>query len=684
VRIFLGSEPAQQRAERVFVWSVLRARDPSRAYEIWLMKGLAGFRRRGGATGFENYRFAVPHFAGGAGRAIYNDVDQLYLADPAELFDLPMGDHGVLTVGPDDLSVMLVDCERTAGLWTLQSAQREDRARLLRRMAQAPKLVGALAPEWMAHDDEYVAERSKLLRYTTLHTQPWRPHPERFVYQQSAEARLWHDFEREADAANFQIFTRERPSALYRTRGSPQRLEDLPSDDLPWFLDEMFSRALGSVRAEIRCDPPTPSALAQDPSGETRRSARWWTERFEEAGVRHPSVRWSITLHQPGSRAERRREGGPPAHGQTPSVWVLTDDRPGNRTQSIGLAEALDWPYEIKFVHPGVFSLLHNRLLGASRIGIVAARSAPLEPPWPDLVIAAGRRTAPVAQWIREQSEGRTRLVQLGRKGADAAELFDLAVTPAYCRLFPHPRRIETYAPLHSVSSERLADAADRWGGALGVLPSPRIAVLVGGTSGQYRLDARTARRLGEDVARMARERGGSVIATTSRRTGRAASAAFCSALPERSLVYRAGDPGENPYLGFLALADAFVITGDTESMLAEAISTGRPVFIYPLAQRPSFGVLRLFRDWVLQRARGRAAGPRATARPQRGLERLCARLIDRGLVRPTRDLERLHQDLVMRGMAHRFGDREIDRPRRQRSDTAVVVDRIRALLGVT
>ncbi len=70
VRIFLGSEPAQVRAERVFVWSIERVRDPGRRYEIYVMKDLVGFRARGWTTGFTQYRFAIPHFAGGpAGRS---------------------------------------------------------------------------------------------------------------------------------------------------------------------------------------------------------------------------------------------------------------------------------------------------------------------------------------------------------------------------------------------------------------------------------------------------------------------------------------------------------------------------------------------------------------------------------------------------------------------------------------
>src|SRR5688500_14293895 len=85
--IFLGGEHAQARAQRVFVWSIERVRDPGRGYESHVMKELAGFRTFGWTAGFTNYRFAIPHFAAslaqraggerrpsGLGRAIYNDV----------------------------------------------------------------------------------------------------------------------------------------------------------------------------------------------------------------------------------------------------------------------------------------------------------------------------------------------------------------------------------------------------------------------------------------------------------------------------------------------------------------------------------------------------------------------------------------------------------------------------------
>ena len=70
-----------------------KVRDPARVYEIHLMKDLRGFRRNGWTTDFTNYRFAIPQLAGRSGRAIYNDVDQIYLDNPARLFDLDLDGH---------------------------------------------------------------------------------------------------------------------------------------------------------------------------------------------------------------------------------------------------------------------------------------------------------------------------------------------------------------------------------------------------------------------------------------------------------------------------------------------------------------------------------------------------------------------------------------------------------------
>jgi hypothetical protein len=216
VRIFMGTEPHQHRAERILVWSITQVRDPARRYEIYLMKDLAGFDRRGWKTGFTYYRYAIPALAGYEGRAIFNDVDQIYFADPAELFDMDMGDAGVLCINERETSVMLIDCAKMAVAWRLEQAQtsREGghKHTFFRAQMHEKALWGALPGVWNARDSEFKEGQSKLLHYTTVHSQPWRPFPKELRYRNSPEGEIWHTMERAADAEGFNLFTEEKPT----------------------------------------------------------------------------------------------------------------------------------------------------------------------------------------------------------------------------------------------------------------------------------------------------------------------------------------------------------------------------------------------------------------------------------------------------------------------------------------
>ena len=208
VKIFLGTEEAQYRAERIFFYSIEKVRDPARTYEIYLMKNVHGFDRSKWRTGFTNYRYAIPEWAGGSGRAIYNDVDQIYLADPALLFDLEMGNHGYLAISAKDTSVMLIDCGRMVDLWNTKTAATLGKHALIDKPSSTPGLWGELDGHWNARDQEYVEGRTKCLHYTALHQQPWQPTPEAFSYHPNPLAYVWHDLERDADAEGYQVFTR--------------------------------------------------------------------------------------------------------------------------------------------------------------------------------------------------------------------------------------------------------------------------------------------------------------------------------------------------------------------------------------------------------------------------------------------------------------------------------------------
>jgi mitochondrial fission protein ELM1 len=115
----------------------------------------------------------------------------------------------------------------------------------------------------------------------------------------------------------------------------------------------------------------------------------------------------------------------------------------------------------------------------------------------------------------------------------------------------------------------------------LSVLPTPRIAIVLGGTSAHHQFKASDIAQLRAMVAYIVRQVGG-VMITPSRRTPEAVKAAVAeeiASFSSRSFMW--DGRGENPYLNIMALADAVIVTGDSVNMVGEAVATGVPVHVF-------------------------------------------------------------------------------------------------------
>jgi mitochondrial fission protein ELM1 len=274
---------------------------------------------------------------------------------------------------------------------------------------------------------------------------------------------------------------------------------------------------------------------------------------------------------------------------QTPSaerVWVLDDPRAGTAAQAIGIAERLGVPFRRL---PLTWNWMAH-VAGLSRRGSLLGLAAPAragmarrvlagplaadEEVGPALVIAAGSRSAAVALWLKERHG--SRIVHCMRPGIGG-----LLVIPQHDNPPVAANVLPVLGAPHRVSPLILRQAAAAWQERLSHLPHPRVALLVGGPARANDLPPALAHRLGQAVARLTAERGGAVLATTSRRTGAEATDALAAGLARTlHVLYRWGEPGENPYLGFLASADAVVATADSVSLISEACATTAPVFV--------------------------------------------------------------------------------------------------------
>lgn len=253
-----------------------------------------------------------------------------------------------------------------------------------------------------------------------------------------------------------------------------------------------------------------------------------------------------------------------------PLCWVVTDTKIGTENQCQGLAEALGLApvtHRIELAPPWAWTA---PFLAMPR----SAALRGLTPPWPDLVITAGRQSVLPALAVQRASGAVTVAVQDPRV---SPARFDLVVAPAHDRVHGD-NVLATLGAMHRVTRSRLEQDAARFAPLLAHLPHPRVAVIVGGDSRVHRLRTTVAARLAMQLAQLAETHG--LMVTLSRRTGIAAGAVLRAALGDHPHVALWNGEGENPYFAWLGAADAILVTEDSVSMVSEAASTGKPVHV--------------------------------------------------------------------------------------------------------
>jgi hypothetical protein len=357
---------------------------------------------------------------------------------------------------------------------------------------------------------------------------------------------------------------------------------------------------------------------------------------------------------------------------------VVLGDKQGDNAQVEAIEQALPWPCEhrhIRMLEPFVFGKPRT---GPTLYHIDRERSDPLEPPWPDLILTVGRRPANVALWIREQAGGRTRIIIVGKPSSMPSD-YDLVIYSAENQFPPLPNIQGISLPLMRVNEADVAAAARVWEPRLAELPRPLIAFLVGGPTGPFVFNTAAIRQLLETIGRVS-DSGGTPYITTSRRTPPAAVAALREGLPHGARLFAwSADVAENPYRGLLGLADGFVVTGDSISMMVEVVRLRKPLAILPLPVG-AVGAIdqarRTFIRWLFAPASGN--------RIDRLRQVLCTLLYKLRIVTLTRDFVAFHDMLVRKGLAVYAGDALRPPVGEVPDDLGIAVERILTLLAIS
>lgn len=268
-------------------------------------------------------------------------------------------------------------------------------------------------------------------------------------------------------------------------------------------------------------------------------------------------------------------------------MWALLDGKAGHNSQTLGIIDALGMVYDTKtlaFSHaaskPNIWPIHPLKRLEAMH---------EIQAPWPDVVISTGRRTAPIARYIKRQSP-HTIIVQSMDPGIPRSAI-DLLVLPMHDKaplLFPKKRILRTLGAPHRVSAAALHDQLAIWKKSLPDLTSPVLTVLVGGSNAAGEM---TPEMVAPMIEKM-RTHQGTLLISVSRRTPNAVTEALKTAIvdhPSACLYDPAASPRSNPYFAFLAAAKEIWVTSESVNMLTEAASTNTTVrnIFMPELMRP-------------------------------------------------------------------------------------------------
>ena len=288
--------------------------------------------------------------------------------------------------------------------------------------------------------------------------------------------------------------------------------------------------------------------------------------------------------------------------------WVITEGMIGTENQCLGVTDALGITPEIKHIAIRQPWKTLTPWLGFEQSFTF---TEPLIGPWPDLVIASGRKAVAASRYIKKKSGGKTFTVQIQDPQCSPSH-FDLVAVPHHDSLRGENVIVTDGAP-NRITNIKLQDAKEEFSSLFETMSSPRLAVLIGGNSRTHKITPEIMQIL---VAQL-KTIDANLMITASRRTGEENLRILQSNLEDKispspimdeqadDLKYSIkGDTqhlnpvlppkskrkvfiwdgtGANPYHGMLAWAHHILVTSDSVSMISDAATTGKPIHIIAL-----------------------------------------------------------------------------------------------------
>lgn len=300
----------------------------------------------------------------------------------------------------------------------------------------------------------------------------------------------------------------------------------------------------------------------------------------------------------------------------TRTVLVLNDGRAGHLNQSIAVASAIQKArmtqgyrsddtkiivVDVKFKDNFKKTLLSlcATFAGWRCHGCMRCMRACLEEKtydtlmktYAEFVVSCGSGLAPVNVFMSKENNAKNLVVMRPNIFAGLRQ-FSLAIVPRHDRPSRRKNVVETITAPNLINEDALNISREELKKRIGGETGDAVGVLIGGDNPEFLLNKETAVAAADAVALFSEKHNAQFLVTTSRRTSNEVEAELKNRLNNNSrcrLLIIANE--ENPpetVSGILALSKVVVVSGDSVSMVSEAISAGRRVIVFELEKKRS------------------------------------------------------------------------------------------------
>lgn len=253
------------------------------------------------------------------------------------------------------------------------------------------------------------------------------------------------------------------------------------------------------------------------------------------------------------------------------TIWAVSVASVGTLSQCSAVAKALDEDYRKKIVVPqrGLARLFQKSLHRRDEAA-------------PDVIVSCGSESERHVLKMKAAYKGGPLAVHLQPPKIDGYDMVfvsrhdwveDFNARPDYHQMVGVPHRFSFggWQELRGSARARYAPNNERI-----------VVVLVGGANGAYAYDQASLVAIVQAVTDQV-QAGWKALVSVSRRTDPDTRQALKALRSEKTVVWD-GD-GDNPFVDYLAAADAFLIAKDSVTMPCEALSTGKPVYSLELSK---------------------------------------------------------------------------------------------------